>query len=42
MHTLDPGARATIVAKLREYDRYFVRRYADDRIWLYEIVAFPE
>jgi hypothetical protein len=42
MHTLDPGARATIVARLREYDRYLVRRYADDRIWLYEIVGFPE
>jgi hypothetical protein len=42
MHTLDPGARAPIVARLREYDRYLLRRYADDRIWLYEIVGFPE
>jgi hypothetical protein len=42
MHNLDPGARAPIVARLREYDRYLLRRYADDRIWLYEIVGFPE
>ena len=42
MHTLDPVAHASVVARLREYDRYLLRRYADDRIWLYEIVGFPE
>jgi hypothetical protein len=42
MHTLDPAAHASVVARLREYDRYLLRRYADDRIWLYEIVGFPE
>jgi hypothetical protein len=42
MHGLDPAARASIVARLREYDIYLRRLYADDRIWLYEIVGFPE
>jgi hypothetical protein len=42
MHALDPAARASVVARLRQYDRYLLRRYADDRIWLYEIVGFPE
>jgi hypothetical protein len=27
---------------LREFDRYLVRRYGDDRIELYEIVGFPQ
>jgi hypothetical protein len=42
MHTLDPAARASVVARLGEYDRNLLRRYADNRIWLYEIVGFPD
>jgi hypothetical protein len=42
MHTLDPAARASIVARLGEYHSSLRRLYADDRVWLYEIVGFPE
>ena len=41
MNLFTPDARDDIVARLREFDRYLLRRYADDRVWLYEIVAFP-
>jgi hypothetical protein len=34
-------SRHDLEARLREFDRYLRRRYADDRIWLYEIVAYP-
>ena len=37
----NPEARDDLQVRLREFDRYLLRRYADDRIWLYEIVAFP-
>lgn len=36
-----PGVWEDIAARLRTFDRYLVRRYADDRIWLFEIVEFP-
>jgi len=35
------AARDDVLARLREFDRYLLRRYADDRVWLYEIVGFP-
>jgi hypothetical protein len=35
------AARLDVLARLREFDRYLVRRYGDDRIWLYEIVGSP-
>ena len=35
-------ARRDLCARLREFDRYLVRRYVDDRIELYEIVGFPQ
>jgi hypothetical protein len=41
MHLFDPAAREDVVARLREFNEYLVRHYADDRIWLYEIVGFP-
>jgi hypothetical protein len=34
-------AREDVLARLRVFDRYLLRRYADDRVWLYEIVEFP-
>jgi hypothetical protein len=36
-----PDAREDVVARLRTFDRYLARRYADERVWLYEIVEFP-
>jgi hypothetical protein len=41
MDLLNPEARDDVVVRLREFDRYLLCRYADDRIWLYEIVAYP-
>ena len=41
MDLLTPEARDDVLVRLREFDRYLLRRYADDRIWLYEIVAYP-
>jgi hypothetical protein len=35
------AARVDVLARLREFDRYLVRRHSDDRIWLYEIVGSP-
>jgi hypothetical protein len=37
----DPPARSDVLSRLAAFDRYLVRRYSDDRIWLYEIVGFP-
>lgn len=37
----NPAARLDVLARLREFDAYLVRRYSDDRIWLFEIVGFP-
>lgn len=34
-------ARRDVLARLREFDRYLVRRHGDDRTALYEIVGFP-
>jgi hypothetical protein len=41
MDLLNPEARDDVIVRLRAFDRYLLRRYADDRIWLYEIVAYP-
>jgi len=37
----DGDVRRDLNARLREFDRYLVRRYGDDWIELYEIVGFP-
>jgi hypothetical protein len=42
MNVLDPAARQEVQTRLQAFDRYLERRYADDRIWLYEVVGFPE
>ncbi len=42
MHLFTPEIRADIAARLREFDKYVTRRFADDRVWLYEIVEFPD
>jgi hypothetical protein len=41
MSQFSPDARQSLAKRLREYDRYLERRYADDRIHVYEIVGFP-
>jgi hypothetical protein len=41
MDKFGPAVRDDVVARLRAFDRYLARRYADERIWLYEIVEFP-
>jgi hypothetical protein len=41
MNLYDPAAREALVARLRAFDGYLARRYADDRVWLYEIIAYP-
>jgi hypothetical protein len=41
MDLFSPAARDGVRARLQEFDRYLVRRYADDRVELYEIVSFP-
>lgn len=41
LNLFTPDARDDVVARLREFDRYLLRHYADDRVWLYEIVEFP-
>ena len=35
-------ARRDVLLRLREFDRYLLRRYGDDRIALYEIIGFPK
>ena len=37
----DPPARLDVLARLREFDRYLVRHYGDERTWLFEIVGAP-
>ncbi len=37
----DPAARLDVLARLREFDRYLMRRYGDDKTQLYEIVGSP-
>jgi len=41
MDLFAPAARDAVRARLQEFSRYLARRHADDRIELYEIVAFP-
>jgi hypothetical protein len=41
LYAFSPAALASLNARLREFDDELVRRYADDRIWLYEIVGYP-
>ena len=41
MNLFTPDARNDVIARLREFDRYLLRHYADDRVWLYEIIEFP-
>lgn len=36
-----PPAREDLLERLAAFERYMVRHYADDRIWLYEIVEYP-
>jgi hypothetical protein len=36
-----PEVREGLVARLGTFDRHLARRYADERIWLYEIVEYP-
>jgi hypothetical protein len=38
---LDTAVEDDIRRRLREFDGFLARRYADDRIWLFEIVGFP-
>ena len=42
MDLYEGDLRRDLRARLREFDRYLVRRYADDWIELYEIAGFPE
>ena len=37
----DPPARLDVLARLREFDRYLVQRYGDERTRLFEIVGAP-
>ena len=37
----DPAARLDVLARLREFEGYLMRRYGDDETRLYEIVGFP-
>jgi hypothetical protein len=41
VHLLEEGVRNDLAERLSMFDRYLIRRYADGRVWLYEIVAFP-
>jgi hypothetical protein len=41
MDRFDPAVREDVAARIRQFNDYMVRRYGDDRIWLYEIVRFP-
>jgi len=41
MNLFTPDARDDVLARLRAFDRHLLRHYADDRVWLYEIVEFP-
>lgn len=41
MHLFSPEQRADIAVKLETFRAHLVRRYMDDRVWVYEIVSFP-
>lgn len=41
MHLLAPEQRAGVSAKVEQFRARLVRRYADDRVWLYEILSLP-
>ena len=41
MDTFDAPGRDDLINRLSKYGEFLRRRYADDRAWLYEIVAFP-
>ena len=41
MNRFSAEARARLIAQLQAFEPYLARRFADDRVWLYEIVAFP-
>jgi hypothetical protein len=41
MHRLDARARQAVSERLRTFEPYLARRYADERVRLYEIVNFP-
>jgi hypothetical protein len=36
-----PAVREGLRWRLQDFDRYMVRHYANDRIWLYEILEYP-
>jgi hypothetical protein len=37
-----PDARDDLVQRLREFEAHLLRRYGDERTWLYEIVSYPQ
>lgn len=39
MHLLAPEQRAGVAEKIEQFGARLVRRYADDRVWLYEILS---
>ncbi len=41
LHLFSPQARDEVLARLREYEDYLALRYGDDRVLLYEILAYP-
>lgn len=41
MDQFAPELREDLLARLEDFEQYMVRHYADDRIWLYEIVEYP-
>jgi hypothetical protein len=41
MDRFSPDARADLVSRLEAFDRHLRRLYADQQVWLYEIVEFP-
>lgn len=42
LHLFDDRTRRDLTARLGTYSPHLVRRFADDRIWLYEVVSFPD
>ncbi|HXE80492.1 MAG TPA: hypothetical protein VNK41_07055 [Vicinamibacterales bacterium] len=42
MDRFAPEAREDLLKRLEAFEPYLVRHYADDRIWLYEIVEYPD
>jgi hypothetical protein len=41
LNLYSPAAREALLIQLREFARYLRVCYADDQIWLYEIIGFP-